>query len=78
MNRDFIGALLQLNAEKGVPQDILLQTLEQAIESAYRRNADAPEKVAELDRALAELAGRYCDADGNMEWEYLLVRARRT
>ncbi len=45
MNRDFIGALLQLNAEKGVPQDILLRTLEQAIESAYRRNADAPENV---------------------------------
>jgi N utilization substance protein A len=45
VNRDFIGALLQLNAEKGVPQDILLQTLEQAIESAYRRNADAPENV---------------------------------
>jgi len=45
MNRDFIGALLQLNAEKGVPQEILIKTLEQAIESAYRRNADAPENV---------------------------------
>lgn len=45
MNRDFIGALLQLNAEKGVPQDILIRTLEQAIESAYRRNTDAPENV---------------------------------
>jgi N utilization substance protein A len=45
MNRDFIGALLQLNAEKGVPQEILIHTLEQAIESAYRRNADAPENV---------------------------------
>jgi N utilization substance protein A len=45
VNRDFVSALLQLNAEKGVPQDILLQTLEQAIESAYRRNADAPENV---------------------------------
>ena len=45
MNRDFIGALLRLNAEKGVPQDILIHTLEQAIESAYRRNADAPENV---------------------------------
>ena len=32
MSRDFIGALLQLNAEKGVPQDILIHTLEQAIE----------------------------------------------
>ncbi len=45
MNRDFIGALLQLNAEKGVPQEVLIHTLEQAIESAYRRNADAPENV---------------------------------
>jgi N utilization substance protein A len=45
MNRDFIGALLQLNAEKGVPQEVLIRTLEQAIESAYRRNADAPENV---------------------------------
>lgn len=45
MNRDFIGALLQLNAEKGVPQEILIRTLEQAIESAYRRNAEAAENV---------------------------------
>jgi N utilization substance protein A len=45
VNRDFIGALLQLNAEKGVPKEILIETLEQAIESAYRRNADAPENV---------------------------------
>jgi len=45
VNRDFIGALLQLNAEKGVPQEVLIQTLEQAIESAYRRNAEAPENV---------------------------------
>jgi N utilization substance protein A len=45
VNRDFIGALLQLNAEKGVPQEVLIHTLEQAIESAYRRNADAPENV---------------------------------
>jgi N utilization substance protein A len=28
-----------------VPQEILIRTLEQAIESAYRRNADAPENV---------------------------------
>jgi N utilization substance protein A len=45
VSRDFIGALLQLNAEKGVPKEILIQTLEQAIESAYRRNAEAPENV---------------------------------
>ena len=28
MNRDFIGALLQLNAEKGVPQEILIHVLD--------------------------------------------------
>ncbi|HEY7452243.1 MAG TPA: transcription termination factor NusA [Candidatus Limnocylindria bacterium] len=57
MNRDFIGALLQLNAEKGVPQDILLQTLEQAIESAYRRNADAPENVVvKIDPETGEIS----------------------
>jgi N utilization substance protein A len=37
MSRDFVGALLQLNAEKGVPQDQLIRTIEDAIESAYRR-----------------------------------------
>ncbi len=59
MNRDFIGALLQLNAEKGVPQEILIRTLEQAIESAYRRNADAPENVVvTVDPRAARSASR--------------------
>ena len=34
MNRDFIGALLQLNAEKGVPREQLVRTVEDAIQSA--------------------------------------------
>jgi N utilization substance protein A len=37
MSRDFVGALLQLNAEKGVPRELLVRTIEEAIESAYRR-----------------------------------------
>ncbi len=37
MSRDFVGALLQLNAEKGVPREHLIHTIEDAIESAYRR-----------------------------------------
>ncbi len=37
MSRDFVGALLQLNAEKGVPREQLIRTIEDAIESAYRR-----------------------------------------
>jgi transcription termination/antitermination protein NusA len=37
VSRDFMGALLQLNAEKQVPREQLIRTLEEAIESAYRR-----------------------------------------
>ena len=39
MSRDFVGALLQLNAEKQVPRDQLIRTVEEAIQSAYRRVA---------------------------------------
>ena len=45
MNRDFIGALLQLNAEKGVPREQLVHTVEDAIQSAYRRVAPGNEDV---------------------------------
>ncbi len=37
MNRDFVTALLQLNAEKQVPREQLVRTVEEAIQSAYRR-----------------------------------------
>ncbi|HET7726933.1 MAG TPA: transcription termination factor NusA [Candidatus Limnocylindrales bacterium] len=37
MSRDFVGALLQLNAEKQVPREHLIRTVEDAIQSAYRR-----------------------------------------
>jgi len=45
VNRDFIGALLQLNAEKGVPREQLVRTVEDAIQSAYRRVAPGYEDV---------------------------------
>lgn len=45
MSRDFIGALLQLNAEKGVPREQLIRTVEDAIQSAYRRVAPGYEDV---------------------------------
>ena len=45
MSRDFIGALLQLNAEKGVPKETLIETVEQAIQSAYRRIAAGNENI---------------------------------
>jgi N utilization substance protein A len=39
MSRDFVGALLQLNAEKQVPREQLIRTVEEAIQAAYRRVA---------------------------------------
>ncbi|HZA09733.1 class I SAM-dependent methyltransferase [Mycobacterium sp.] len=44
--------------------------------AAYRNIAADPDRVAELDRELADLAGGHLDGS-RMEWEYLLVTARR-
>jgi SAM-dependent methyltransferase len=44
--------------------------------AVYRAIADDAERVAALDRELAELGDRYL-ADGMMQWEYLLVVAAR-
>jgi N utilization substance protein A len=50
MSRDFVGALLQLNAEKGVSREQLVATVEEAIQSAYRRVAPGNENVGvEID-----------------------------
>ncbi|MEU0369727.1 class I SAM-dependent methyltransferase [Streptomyces sp. NPDC006283] len=48
--------------------------------AAYRNIADSPERTAELDRTLADLARQQGDGTGSlaMEWEYLLVTARRS
>jgi ubiquinone/menaquinone biosynthesis C-methylase UbiE len=45
----------------------------------YRNIADDAEKVAALDEALAELGRRFNVGDGEtvLEWEYLVVTARR-
>ncbi|HEX7104684.1 MAG TPA: methyltransferase domain-containing protein [Acidothermaceae bacterium] len=45
--------------------------------AAYRGLADQPERVAELDRELAELARRHGAGSGPMGWEYLLFKARK-
>ena len=45
--------------------------------AAYRGIADEPERIASLDQELAELARRQSDGDGAMDWEYLLVTARK-
>src|SRR4051812_2901789 len=45
VNRDFVGALLQLNAEKNIPREQLVATVEEAIQSAYRRATPNNEDV---------------------------------
>ncbi|MFE2052064.1 class I SAM-dependent methyltransferase [Streptomyces sp. NPDC059459] len=45
--------------------------------AVYRNIADDPERTAALDTALADLAGGAL-RDGVIEWEYLLLTARRS
>jgi transcription termination/antitermination protein NusA len=49
VSRDFVGALLQLNAEKQVPREQLIRTVEEAIESAYRRVGGDEDIHVEID-----------------------------
>ena len=44
--------------------------------AVYRAIADDPDRVTALDAALADLGDRHLD-DGVMNWEYLLLTARR-
>jgi ubiquinone/menaquinone biosynthesis C-methylase UbiE len=48
--------------------------------AVYNNIADDPEKVAELDAALAELGRRYDHGSSRtvMDWEYLIFTARKT
>jgi SAM-dependent methyltransferase len=45
--------------------------------SAYRGIAGEPDRTAALDAELAELGDRYLAGSSTMEWEYLLVTARK-
>jgi ubiquinone/menaquinone biosynthesis C-methylase UbiE len=45
--------------------------------AAYRNIAGDPDRVAALDRDLAQLGDRYLAGSSTMEWEYLLVTARK-
>jgi N utilization substance protein A len=49
MSRDFVGALLQLNAEKQVPREQLIRTVEEAIAAAYRRIANEEDIHVQID-----------------------------
>jgi SAM-dependent methyltransferase len=45
--------------------------------AVYRSLGDDTERIAALDRELAELGHRFDEGDGRMGWEYLLLTARR-
>jgi SAM-dependent methyltransferase len=45
--------------------------------SAYRGIAGEPDRITALDADLAELGNRYLVGSSTMEWEYLLVIARK-
>ncbi len=45
--------------------------------AAYKNLADEPERTQSLDRALVDLGRKHDAGEGVMEWEYLLVTARR-
>jgi N utilization substance protein A len=49
VSRDFVGALLQLNAEKQVPREVLVRALEEGIQAAYRRVAGEEDIHVEVD-----------------------------
>jgi len=46
--------------------------------AAYKAIAADPDRVAALDEALCDLARRHDVGSGAMDWEYLLVTARRS
>ncbi|MDA4110339.1 hypothetical protein MHOL44478_24205 [Mycobacterium holsaticum DSM 44478] len=45
--------------------------------AAYRNIEDDPDRVAELDAALARIGDGFLHGGSTMEWEYLLLTARR-
>jgi hypothetical protein len=45
--------------------------------AAYRNIAGQPDRVEALDAELAELGNQYLAGSSSMEWEYLVVTARK-
>lgn len=56
MNREFITALSQIERERGISKEVLIEAIEAALISAYRRNAGAPHSVSvSIDRDSGEV-----------------------
>jgi N utilization substance protein A len=82
MNRDFIGALLQLNAEKNIPREQLVHAVSDAIQSAYRRVSPGNENVwvdvdPESGRIRAYRANQVVDEVEDPTTEFTLDEAKK-
>ncbi|MEI7743621.1 MAG: transcription termination factor NusA, partial [Chloroflexota bacterium] len=55
MSRDFVGALLQLNAEKQVSQAALIRAVEEGIQAAYRRVAGEEDIFVKVEAGTGEI-----------------------
>lgn len=55
MSRDFVGALLQLNAEKQVSQSALIRAVEEGIQAAYRRVANEEDIFVRVEAGSGEV-----------------------
>ena len=82
MSRDFVGALLQLNAEKQVSRDALVRALEDGIQQAYRRVAGEEDIFVRVEPESGRIdvfRGRHVVDDvENPDLEIAVEEARKT
>jgi N utilization substance protein A len=82
MSRDFVGALLQLNAEKQVSREALVRALEEGIQAAYRRVSGEEDIFVRVEADSGRIdvyRGRHVVDDvENEELEVSLADARQT
>ena len=82
MSRDFVGALLQLNAEKQVSRDALVHALEDGIQQAYRRVAGEEDIFVRVEAESGRIdvfRGRHVVDDvDNPDLEISVEEARKT
>lgn len=57
MNEEFILALKQLESEKGIPEDVIIEALETALVSSYKKNFGTTQNViVEINRDTGEIS----------------------
>lgn len=57
MNEEFILALKQLESEKGIPEDVIIEALETALVSSYKKNFGTSQNViVEINRDTGEIS----------------------